>query len=237
MSFSFRVAVVLILAGAVVLGAMLFRPHDLAFEVDRAIHLNDVRTVEKCLMSGFDLNHRYDIERPEWGHTALHTACSQCNPEIVRLLIKAGADVNVTDNGGGTPVVKIILADPNPHQLECIKILLEHGADLSIRDRYGWTAIHQAVRYLAPAMIELLLSKEPDINAQTLRGETPLRIVCELVEPGEHQLAVVRLLLDAGADVGITDLDSRTALDIAIAKKNPALIELLSKVPALESEK
>ena len=105
------------------------------------------------------------------GQTALMWAVAEKHPEIVNLLVKAGADVNACSDGGFTPLLfaaqqgdlesaktligaganvnqaapeegsPLVLAAHSGHE-ELAILLLDKGADPNAKDRYGITALH-----------------------------------------------------------------------------------------------
>ncbi|MDR2170042.1 MAG: ankyrin repeat domain-containing protein, partial [Planctomycetaceae bacterium] len=86
---------------------------------------------------GFPIN-----TRDQFGSTLLHVAVTKNDNKIidellVRNLIRAGADVNVKDNNGATP-----LHDAAERgRPEMLTILLEAGADVNAKDIHGMTPL------------------------------------------------------------------------------------------------
>ncbi|KAF5985455.1 ankyrin repeat-containing protein [Fusarium bulbicola] len=66
--------------------------------------------------------------RPTSGKTVLQLAACESYPEVVRLLLKAGADANSADLDGRTPLMEAALWG----RLENVERLLEHGADADL---------------------------------------------------------------------------------------------------------
>jgi len=77
---------------------------------------------------------------PEGRLTALHFAAREGQLEAAQLLIDAGANLDLGDSYGTTPLV---LATLNGH-LGVAAALLEAGADPNVQDRYGRTALFVA---------------------------------------------------------------------------------------------
>jgi ankyrin repeat protein len=67
-------------------------------------------------------------------------ALDEALPEVVRLLLAAGADVNVTDVYGYTPLINFTM---NGH-VEIVRLLLEAGADVQAETVDGDTALTEA---------------------------------------------------------------------------------------------
>jgi ankyrin repeat protein len=82
--------------------------------------------------------------------------------ECVRLLAKAGADVNARDNEGNTPLHKTFLTDVEEE-------LLKLGADVNARNKNGETPIFTTVDDQA---IPLFLDHGADLTIRNNKGET-----------------------------------------------------------------
>ena len=80
--------------------------------------------------------------RNVWGHTALYEAATWHKPQIARLLLNHGADVNVRNNGGSTPLMGAVWPWPEDTEaVETLSLLLSHGADVNAVDQRGKTAL------------------------------------------------------------------------------------------------
>lgn len=71
------------------------------------------------------------------GATALHLAARQGNFEIVDVLVKGGANLDITDNEGWTPLMRAALAGNAP----IVKLLVNNGADATKRNSIGESVI------------------------------------------------------------------------------------------------
>lgn len=74
------------------------------------------------------------------GATGLHLASRNKNIDIARVLIENGADVNVADNEGWTPLMRSALAADN----NMVMLLLEKGAQATELNSIGESVIVQA---------------------------------------------------------------------------------------------
>lgn len=112
----------------------------------------------------------------------------------VRALIRSHADVNATDTGGATALMHAaLLAGP-----QVVRHLLDGGAEVNTANRFGATALMWAVS--RPENVQLLLQHGANVNARATNGWTPL-----VAATRHSQLASMRMLLAAGADVATPD--------------------------------
>lgn len=70
----------------------------------------------------------------------MHTAALHGHIEVLRVLLDAGGNPSVMDNGGGQPIHE---AARGGH-VGCLELLYSRGADLSARDASGCTPLHCA---------------------------------------------------------------------------------------------
>lgn len=70
-----------------------------------------------------------------WGKSALHAAAERGNAEYIKILLERGADINIQNEEGYTPLMKAIYRE-NP---ETVKLLLDNGADVNIKTNNGET--------------------------------------------------------------------------------------------------
>jgi ankyrin repeat protein len=95
-----------------------------------------------------------------------------------------------------------------------IEWLLKKGADPNCTNAFNQTPLVLAVYGCAFKLVDLLLTKQANVNTQDNCGMTPLMYA---VSNEEKRLDIVHLLLDAKASVNIENTTHQTALSIAIA--------------------
>jgi ankyrin repeat protein len=90
-----------------------------------------------------------------FGHvTALHLAAAGRSPEVVRMLLDAGAPIDALDMRGMTPLMFAIAVDgPDPR---IVQLLVERGASLSIAMPNGETAVDWAHKFNDPAVLKAM---------------------------------------------------------------------------------
>jgi ankyrin repeat protein len=131
-------------------------------------------------------------------HAALFRACTGECPEAARLLIRHGADVNAVLPDYGP----ILMGACECMALECVRLLLAHGADPNARSDGK------------PARANPFLA-------------TPLGMLLGSGERSEHLPAIVRALVEAGAEVEDTPVMVLHQGDL------PRLRRLLEEDPSL----
>lgn len=156
--------------------------------------------------------------------SALHPAAGRGDVELVKMLLAAGAEVNVYDLRGFTPLMEACRPMPNrPDEavVPTLKLLLAAGADPTpgTNAEYGVTApppLGLAAHHAGPGAVELLLAAGCPVDGLTYTRH--LMIAAQLNAHPE----TVAALLKAGADVGRTDALKETALDKARRNSTPA---------------
>ena len=171
------------------------------------------------------LQQKVNVNVPEPdGTTALHWAVQKDDLDLVERLIKAGANVNAKNDYGSTPMSEAAING----NVAVIDRLLKAGADPESPNADGQTALMIIARTSNVEAAKSLLSRGAKVNAaEKWRDQTAL-----MWAAAEGQPAMVKLLIDAGADV---DARSRvnnwerqvTAEARAIARPSGGLTPLL----------
>jgi len=139
-------------------------------------------------------------------------------PLLTQLLIAHGADVNVTNSDGYTPLHWTASSD----YVALAQLLLAKGANVNARDNFGNTPLHFAVFNGHDSIVQLLINHGTDINATNSIGNTPLHFA---VFNGHD--SVVQLLINHGADVNVTNSDGHTPLHTAVLRGHVSGVQLL----------
>ncbi|CAB0030124.1 unnamed protein product [Trichogramma brassicae] len=112
----------------------------------------------------------------ERGWTPLHFALIRRNSRLVELLLRRGADPNLADEDGTSPLHLISeMDDP-----DSAKILFEICGELvkvDARDKFGCAPLHAAAFHSDAELMQLLLRNGADPNPANADGTTPLHLV------------------------------------------------------------
>eukprot|EP00899_Mesostigma_viride_P003846 jgi/Mesvir1/13462/Mv16521-RA.1 len=134
-----------------------------------------------------------------FGKTPLHLASDEGMLDVVRYLIKSGADVNALDKGETTP---LHLASENGH-FGVVQELLKSGAAVNAKDQHGLTPLIAASGMGRLDVVQALIESGADLDAKGSHG-TPLhRASCY------GFLSVMQKLVDSGADLNAKDTRER----------------------------
>lgn len=144
--------------------------------------------------------------------------CPNGNEDLVKLLLEFGADANVTNNFGHTP---LILTSTGGHK-EIVKLLLDHGANVNATNNKGYTALWWASFFGYKEIVALLLNCGADVNISYDNGETALTLASS-----KGHKEIVKLLLDSGSDVKAANIIGNTALIKASGKDQKKIVKHL----------
>jgi ankyrin repeat protein len=193
-----------------------------------AVKVTDARMVKTLLDAGAGVEGA-NLD----GETALMLAIKTGALPIIQMLIKAGANVNTVEKEQNqTPLMYASAARKNAGEM--VKLLLSKGADVKPRSlSYDWpthiseeprvqyhpfgglTALLYAARDGCYDCVEALIAIGADVNVPTPEGVTPLMIALD-----NDNNDIAKLLLDHGANPGVWDWYGRTALYIAVDRKD-----------------
>uniref|UniRef100_A0A8C4E2H8 Palmitoyltransferase n=1 Tax=Dicentrarchus labrax TaxID=13489 RepID=A0A8C4E2H8_DICLA len=106
------------------------------------------------------------------GCSCVHLAAQFGHTSIVAYLIAKGQDVDMMDQNGMTP---LMWAAYRTHSVDPTRLLLTFNVSVNLGDKYHKnTALHWAVLAGNTTVISLLLDANANVDAQNIKGETPL---------------------------------------------------------------
>ncbi|MEO5923155.1 MAG: ankyrin repeat domain-containing protein [Bryobacteraceae bacterium] len=202
----------------------------------------DLPAVNALLNAGTDVN---DARETNIGSsTALMEASSNGHLEIVRALLAAGAQVNAIrgSKAKGERVcdTALALASRNSH-LPVVQALLAAKADV---DAGLVSALYCATAAGNLDIIKLLLATKPKLDWQDpLGGSTALMLalapneaVLRIQLPSAGRWDIAQLLIDAGANVNVTDKGGVTALKLVVQENSPRNLAMVRSLLAAHAD-
>ncbi len=174
---------------------------DIDLQLIGAGSLGGTNTVKRLLAQGASVHGRDGN-----AVTALIAAAYQNHLEVAELLIKAGADVNAQDD---TRQSAYLIATSEGY-LELLKLALKADGDVHSLDSYNGTGLIRAADRGHVEIIKELLKTDIAINHVNRLGWTALLEAIILGDGGPLHTVIVRLLVQAGADVNFADSDGVT---------------------------
>lgn len=175
---------------------------ELLFE---AIKNNDIIKTELCIKKGANINAKKEIAEIYW--TPLAYAIDLGNAKIVTLLIKSGADVNMT--------VETVTGD---YQIQPIHVVVQEKT--LTQDIESWTNYQG---YDRAEVLDLLIKSGADVNARDTDDYTPLIYLMQNLNLPEDlgkkkdwvKVRCADMLIQAGADVNARNDEGFTPLMFA----------------------
>lgn len=211
-----------------------------------ALYKGKIDLIGKLLKSGADPN-QSDIH----GNSPLMICIlAENGPEIVKLLLDAGANPNFQRKDGKTvmhlaymlknseiidillksgakdldPTQKLIAVVQGNGDTKRIQELINAGADVNVKDSRNTPLLHSAVENENFETVKLLIEASIDINSKDNMNLTAL--IYALIS---KQTDIAKYLIEYGADVNIKDDEGKTPLHYAIIEDDIDIINLILK--------
>ena len=162
-------------------------PSDSQLIFIEAVKDNHVSEVDQMLANGFSP----DFKDPS-GRTPLMYAAARGLTYIVKVLLEAGADVNVLDNRmGGSALHYVTMAGTGA----CAELLIGRGAHINLQNpSQGHCPLLDAVIYKNVAVAKVLLDAGANLNIKNNWGWGPAEFIGALMaQPGTEKVRITAI--------------------------------------------
>jgi ankyrin repeat protein len=186
-----------------------------------AAQRGDVAKMEKLIAQKVDLN-----SRDEHGRTPLHVAAFAKQSAVIKLLAQAGADLSAMENDKYDAVTIAAVADDEA----TLATLLAVGASAKLTtSRYDGTALIAAAHLGHDGVVrQLIAAGAPLDHVNNLHWTAAIESVV-LGDGGVRHQRSLRALIDAGANIQLTDRQGNTPLQLARTRGYREMVLMLEQ--------
>ena len=160
----------------------------------------DLEGAKSAVEDGADVDYYVSPFKDSVRMSVLQVAAMNGHTDVVALLLSRGANINIVDKSGDTPLNTALLHNKKA----VIELLVANGADVRHAGTWGHTPLHNAAINGDADTARLLLDHGADPNAVDDAGETPLDIA--------SNAPVADFLVGHGAHVSGIAVDGTTRL-------------------------
>ncbi|XP_055005684.1 ankyrin repeat domain-containing protein 6b isoform X2 [Boleophthalmus pectinirostris] len=202
------------------------------------------------------INKGAEVAVTRFGRSPLHLAAHKGHIEVVHVLLRAGCDLDIQDDGGQTALHRAAVHG----NTAVISALLQEGCALDREDKDGNTALHEVSWHGFSQSVKLLVKAGANVHAKNKAGNTALHLACQnghtqstkvLLLGGSqpdarnhtgdtclhvaaryNHLPIIRILLGAFCSVSHKNLAGDTPLHVAAALNHKKTVGLLLEAGA-----
>ncbi|MBP6089485.1 MAG: ankyrin repeat domain-containing protein [Polaromonas sp.] len=161
-----------------------------------------------------------------YGRTPVHVATFAKQREAIRALVKAGADLGKLESDRYDAVTIASVADDE----DTLRVLLQQGASAKLTtSRYDGTALIAAAHLGHDGVVrQLIQAGAPLDHVNNLHWTAAIEAVV-LGDGGKRHQSTLKALIDAGANLKLTDRHGQTPLQLAKARGYSEMVNMLEK--------
>lgn len=186
-----------------------------------AAQRGDVAQIQRLAQKAEALN-----ATDSYGRTPLHVAAFAKQREAIRALVKAGADLSKLESDRYDAVTIASVADDE----ETLRVLLQLGASAKLTtSRWDGTALIAAAHLGHDGVVrQLIQAGAPLDHVNNLHWTAAIEAVV-LGNGGARHQASLKALIDAGANLKLTDRQGQTPLQLARVRGFSEMVAMLEK--------
>ena len=189
-----------------------------------AAHRGDIAAIDKLIASKADVN-----ARDGYGRTPLHVAAFAKQRDAIRALAKAGANLGLFERDRYDAVTIVSVADDE----ETLRTLLALGASAKLTtSRYDGTALIAAAHLGHDGVVRQLINAGAPLDHVNNLHWTAVIESIVLGNGGARHQATLKALIDAKANLQLTDRQGNTPMTLAKSRGYPQMVAMLEKAGA-----
>ena len=186
-----------------------------------AAHKGDIAKIDRLAAAKADLN-----ARDSNGRTPLHIATFAGQREAIKALVKHGADINLLDKDRYDGVRIAAMANDE----ETLRVLLAQGASAKLAtSRYAGTALIAAAHLGHLGVVKQLIAAGAPLDLVNNLHWTAAIETVVLGDGGPRHQQILRALIDAGANLQLTDRQGNTPLQLARSRGHQEMVDMLER--------
>lgn len=186
-----------------------------------AAQKGDVAKIDRLAAAKADLN-----ARDSNGRTPLHVAAFAGQREAIKALVKRGADINLLDKDRYDGVTIAAVANDE----DTLRVLLTQGASAKlVTSRYDGTALIAAAHLGHTGVVKQLIAAGAPLDLVNNLHWTAAIEAVVLGDGGTRHQESLRALINAGANLQLTDRQGNTPLQLARSRSYPEMVDMLER--------
>ena len=184
-----------------------------------AAYSGDLAKLTKLIADGGDIN-----ARDMYGRTPLHVATFARQRNAIRVLAKTDAGINLLENDRYDAVTIAAVADDE----DTLRVLLELGASArQVTSRYDGTALIAAAHLGHEGVVRQLIAADAPLDHVNNLHWTAVIEAVVLGNGGPRHQATLKALIEAKANLRLTDRHGNTPLQLARSRGFTQMVQML----------
>ncbi len=189
-----------------------------------AAYRGDLAEIERLIAAKADLN-----STDSYGRTPLHLATHARKAEAVRVLMRDGARHDLLERDRYDAVTIAAVANDE----ETLRVLLANGASAKlVTSRYDGTALIAAAHLGHHGVVKQLIAAGAPLDHVNNLHWTAVIEAIVLGDGGARHTATLKALVEAGANVNLSDRNGNTPLRLARMRGYSAMVAMLERAGA-----